>query len=87
MRNIMNKIQILSLTIASCCLLIACGSGSKDEKITQPTPVIETCAGQSLDTGASCISIENREAIVYKPDDAIEGIALFLQVPLAQLKK
>ena len=87
MRNIMNKIQILSLTIASCCLLIACGSGSKDEKITQPIPVIETCAGQSLDTGASCISIENREAIVYKPDDAIEGIALFLHGAPGSAKK
>ena len=87
MRNNMNKNNILSLTIASCSLLVGCGSDSKDEKLPEPPPIIKTCAGQSLDTEASCISLENREAIVYKPDGAIEGIALFLHGAPGSAKK
>ena len=85
----MNKNSTICLTIISCSLLLACGSGSKneDKKKPEPSPMIKTCAGQSLETGASCISVENREAIVYKPNGAIEGIALFLHGAPGSAKK
>lgn len=75
----MNKKSMINLTIASCSLLLGCGgSGGKKAEQPSPTPIITTCAGQSLELGTSCITLENREAIIYKPNNTIKGIALFL---------
>lgn len=75
----MNKKTMINLSVVLCSLLLGCGgSGSKKAEQPSPTPIITTCAGQSLESGTSCITLENREAIVYKPSNTIEGIAVFL---------
>lgn len=69
----------LSITVIIATLLSGCGGGNDgggaSEPITSPTA---KCAGTTLDSGASCVTLGSRDAIVYKPNGEIKGIALFL---------
>ena len=76
MKILMFKKALQILAVTSLGLLIGCGGGSK--KTAAPLPEIAKCAGQSLEEGASCMTLENRDIVVYKPSSNIEGIALFL---------
>ncbi|MEW6982228.1 PHB depolymerase family esterase [Colwelliaceae bacterium 6471] len=59
-------------------LLFGCG-GSGGNKEAPTKKVVEQCAGQDLLTGNECVSINDRDAIVYQPSSqVIEGVALFL---------
>ncbi len=80
MNNRVTNLTPLSITSLFALLVSGCGGSGNDESTTAPvfTPPATQCAGSSLDTGASCISLDNRDAIVYKPDGEINGIALFL---------
>jgi polyhydroxybutyrate depolymerase len=72
----------LSITIITATLLSGCGgSGGGGDGGTTPdpgTPPTAKCAGATLDSGASCVTLDSRDAIVYKPTGEIKGIALFL---------
>ena len=74
----------LPMTIITATLLSGCGGGdgggTTPDPVTPPTPGTPTnkCAGATLDSGASCITLDSRDAIVYKPAGEIKGIALFL---------
>ena len=62
-------------------VLTACGGGGGGSKST-PTPPVEQpvqCAGMSLDGGYECLTVSNRDSLIYQPagQDA-QGIALFL---------
>ncbi|MFT5705189.1 MAG: polyhydroxybutyrate depolymerase [Shewanella sp.] len=70
----------LPMTIITATLLSGCGGGD-DGGGTTPDPVTSPtakCAGATLDSGASCVTLGSRDAIVYKPAGEIKGIALFL---------
>lgn len=70
----------LSITSLLVLLISGCGGGSDDGSTTPPpvTPPAAQCAGSSLDSGASCVTLDSRDAIVYTPNGEIKGIALFL---------
>ncbi|GGI88267.1 hypothetical protein GCM10007978_27470 [Shewanella hanedai] len=71
----------LSITIITATLLSGCGGSGGDGGGTTPAPVTPPtakCAGATLDSGASCVTLDSRDAIVYKPAGEIKGIALFL---------
>jgi polyhydroxybutyrate depolymerase len=69
----------LSITSLLALLISGCGGSANDGSTTlDDTPPPAQCAGSYLDSGASCVSIDSRDAIVYKPNGEIKGIALFL---------
>ncbi len=71
----------LPMTIITATLLSGCGGSGGDGGGTTPdpdTPPTAKCAGATLDSGASCVTLDSRDAIVYKPTGEIKGIALFL---------
>ena len=57
-------------------LLAGCGSGSNSPDI----PIVKAtlCAGASLAVDASCMIVNDRDVVIYKPNAEIKGIALFL---------
>ncbi|MGI2002337.1 alpha/beta hydrolase family esterase [Shewanella frigidimarina] len=68
---------ILSMTLLG---LVGCGGGSDSKSVTTTTTKeqTETCVGQALLEGASCLKFQNREAVVYKPIEDPTAIALLL---------
>ena len=80
MNNRVNNLMPLSITSLLALLVFGCGGSGNDESTTPPlnTPLAAQCAGSSLDSGASCVSLDSRDAIVYKPNGEIKGIVLFL---------
>ncbi|UJF22817.1 alpha/beta hydrolase family esterase [Shewanella sp. OMA3-2] len=76
----LTRLPTVSLALLS--LLVGCG-GSRDIPSTPEIPVVKppqinTCAGASLPADASCMTVNARDAVIYKPNAEIKGIALFL---------
>lgn len=60
-------------------LLVGCGGGSDSpDTPAVKVPQATSCAGGSLPIDASCMTVNDRDVIVYKPNAEIKGIALFL---------
>lgn len=81
---------LLTLAISLPSLLMGCGGGGKDPvkpPVKPPISGAAQCAGKSLDEGTSCMTLENRDAIVYKPASPLKGIALFLHGSPGSAKK
>ncbi|WP_144213458.1 alpha/beta hydrolase family esterase [Shewanella donghaensis] len=68
-------IIVLSISLIG---LLGCGGGSDSKPATKPAKQTETCVGQALLEGASCLSFQNREAVVYQPTGVPTAIAIFL---------
>jgi polyhydroxybutyrate depolymerase len=82
--QISNKMSLMNLFTASLVsiILTACGGGGGSGSGTEITKKGEetiSCAGSSLDSGSECITLNNRESILYKPTgQQNDGIAIFL---------
>ncbi|RYV02354.1 hypothetical protein SOPP22_09870 [Shewanella sp. OPT22] len=77
----MRKSNLLMVGLLSMLFgLAACGGGSS-KKGTKPEPdpvASPTCVGKAIPVGASCMTFQDGEAIVYEPDGENKGIALLL---------
>jgi len=75
---------LLSVTLSGCG-----GSGGGGSESTQSSiEEIIKCAGLTLDAGYECVTLNNRESILYQPtEQEIEGIAIFLHGSPGNAKK
>lgn len=77
MKNKLINSQLRTFFLLITSLLLGCGGGSSNSAIEKSNDT-EQCAGQSLASGTSCMTLNNRDIIVYKPEGAMEGVAIFL---------
>lgn len=61
-------------------LLSGCGGGGEKSTVgKEQTQQLVQCAGKILLTGNECLTVSNKEVIMYKPNNqTFDGIALFL---------
>ncbi|MCC4833171.1 hypothetical protein LMH66_11065 [Shewanella sp. 10N.7] len=61
-------------------LLMGCSGNNSNESVDAPKVTDETpkCASKAPLEGSSCLRLDERDVIIYTPDEEIKGIALFL---------
>jgi polyhydroxybutyrate depolymerase len=81
----MISIRALGLSVGCITLMFglsACGGSSSEATPSKVTPIAtkptNSCAGEGTPQGASCITVQDRDSVVYKPTGDIKGVALFL---------